>query len=271
MRPFEDAVVVVTGAANGIGRATALTFARLRATLALADIRPLADVAADVAAAGATARTFDLDVRDRDRVNGLAAAVHSEFGRADIVVNSAGVLILGETRLVPPEDLRWIMDTNFWGVAHVVQAFLPAMLERRGGHIVNISSPNALAPVPYVGAYSAAKAAMTMFSETLRLEVARFGVGVTTVCPGFTRTGLRGEARYRSDNAAGEDFLAGLPKRIGRREIDPFRVARKIPAAVRKNRALVRISPETYLISWGYRFTPRLFRKISEFLFRRTV
>ncbi len=271
MRSFEDAVVVVTGAANGIGRATALTFARLRARLALADIRPLAEVADGVAAAGGTARTFELDVRDRDRVNDLAAAVLSEFGRADVVVNSAGVLILGEMRLVPPDDLRWIMDTNFWGVAHVVQAFLPSMIERGSGHFVNISSPNALAPVPYVGAYSASKAAMTMLSETLRLEVAKHGIGVTTVCPGFTRTGLRGEARYRADTAAKAEFLIGLRKRIERREIDPFRVARKIPGAVRRDRALVRISPETYLVSWAYRFTPRLFRKVSESLFRRTA
>ena len=270
MRSFENAVVVVTGAASGIGRATALTFARLRARLALADIRPLADVAAEIASAGGVARTFDLDVTDRGRVNDFAAAVQSEFGPADVVVSSAGVLILGETRLVPLDDLRWIMDTNFWGVAHIVQAFLPGMIERRSGHFVNISSPNALAPVPYVGAYSASKAAMTMFSETLRLEVARYGIGVTTVCPGFTRTGLRGEARYRSETPAGGDFLVRVRKRIERSEIDPFRVARKIPGAVLKNRAWVRISPETYLVSWGYRFTPRLFRKISEYVFRRT-
>ncbi len=271
MKSFEDAVVVVTGAAGGIGRATALTFARLGARLVLADVRPLTAVAAEIAATGSVARTFDLDVSDRGRVDAFAASVLSEFKRADVVVNSAGVLVLGETRLVPHEDLRWIMDVNFWGVVHLIQAFLPSMIARRSGHFVNVSSPNALAPVPYVGAYSASKSAMTVLSETLRLEVARFGVGVTTVCPGFTRTGLRREARYRSDTPAGEKFLARVRKRIERNEIDPFKVARKIPAAVRKDRALVRISPETYLLSWGYRFTPRLFRRISERVFRRTL
>ena len=200
----------------------------------------------------------------------FAAAVLREFGRVDVVVNSAGVLVLGETRLVPVEDLRWIMGVNFWGVVHLLHAFLPSMVERKRGHFVNISSPNAMAPVPYVGAYAASKSAMTVLSETLRLEVARYGVGVTTVCPGFTRTGLRGGARYRSDNRAGEEFLARVRERIERTEMDPFKVAGKIPDAVRKNRALVRISAETYFLSWGYRFAPGLFRRIAQAIYRRT-
>jgi short-subunit dehydrogenase len=93
---------------------------------------------------------------------------------------------------------------------------------------------------------------------------------VTTICPGFTRTGLRSGARYRSDSRAGEEFLAGVRERIERTEIDPFKVARKIQTAVRRNRALVRISPETYLLSWGYRFAPGLFRRVAQVIHRRT-
>jgi len=270
VKSFEDAVVVVAGAASGIGRATALTFSRLGARLVLADIQSLDGVAGEIAAAGHTARAFPLDVTEHGQVIAFAAAVLREFGRVDVVVNSAGVLVLGETRLVPVEDLRWIMGVNFWGVVHLLHAFLPSMVERKRGHFVNISSPNAMAPVPYVGAYAASKSAMTVLSETLRLEVARYGVGVTTVCPGFTRTGLRGGARYRSDNRAGEEFLARVRERIERTEMDPFKVAGKIPDAVRKNRALVRISAETYFLSWGYRFAPGLFRRIAQAIYRRT-
>lgn len=272
MNSFEDAVTVVTGAGCGIGRATALTFSRLGARLVLADIQEesLAKVAGEISSSGGHVRTFHLDVSDREQVESFAGAVLDEFRNVDVLVNSAGVLILGETRLVSLEDFRWIMGVNFWGVVHLVHFFLPSMVERKQGHIVNISSPNALAPVPYVGPYAASKSAMVMISETLRVEVARFGVGVTTVCPGFTRTELRPRAKFRADTEAGEKFLLRVRERAKQSEVDPFRVARRIPPAVLKNRAFVRISPETYLLSWAYRFVPGLFRRVAQHVVKRT-
>ena len=272
MRSFQDVVVVVSGAASGIGRASALTFSRLGAKLALADIQegPLADLAREIYSNGGSARAFDLDVSDREQVGSFAEAVLCEFGKADVIVNSAGVLILGETRLVSLEDFRWLMGVNFWGAVHLVHFFLPSMIERRRGHIVNISSPNALAPVPFVGPYAASKAALDMFSDTLRIEVADFGVGVTTVCPGFTRTEMRAMAKYRAGTEAREDYLRHVREHVKGRELDPFEVARRIPSAVLKNRAHVRISAETRLLSWSYRLVPGLFRRAARYAVKRT-
>lgn len=272
MNSFEDAVIVVTGAGCGIGRATALTFSRLGAKLVLADIEEesLAKVAGEISSNGGQVRAFPLDVSDREQVESFAGTVLHEFRNVDVVVNNAGVLILGETRLVSLEDFRWLMGVNFWGVVHLVHFFLPSMIERKRGHIVNISSPNALAPVPYVGAYAASKSAIVMLSETLRCEVARFGVGVTTVCPGFTRTELRPRARFRAETEPGEEFLLRFREHVKQKEIDPFKVARRIPPSVLKNRAFVRISPETFLVSWAYRFVPGIFRRVAQYVVKRT-
>ncbi len=272
MKPFEGAVVVVSGAASGIGRATALTFSRLGAKLALADIRegPLADLADEISSNGGMARAFPLDVSERAQVGSFAGAVLSEFGKADVIVNSAGVLILGETRLVSLEDFRWLMGINFWGAIHLVHFFLPSMIERKRGHIVNISSPNALAPVPFVGPYAASKSALDMISDTLRVELAGFGVGVTTVCPGFTHTELRARAKYRADTEAREDYLRHVREHVKGRELDPFDVARKIPPAVLKNKARVRLSQETRLLSWSYRLVPGVFRRAAQYAVKRT-
>jgi short-subunit dehydrogenase len=152
------------------------------------------------------------------------------------------------------------MGVNFWGLIHIINSFLPSLIERRQGHFVNIASANGLAPLPFVGAYSASKSAVLMISETLRYEVARYGVGVTTVCPGLTRSEMRNDVRFRTDARGTREFLENLIRRARNREIDPFIVANKILAAIHGNRAFIRISAETFLLSWLYRFFPRLLR-----------
>jgi NAD(P)-dependent dehydrogenase (short-subunit alcohol dehydrogenase family) len=273
MKSFQNAVIVVTGAGCGIGRATALTFSRLGANVVLADIQAsrIARVSDEISSEGGSVRALQVDVSDRRQVKSLAGIVLKEFKKVDVVVNNAGVLILGEMRLTSLEDFERIMGVNFWGVIHLVHSFLPSMIERRNGHFVNICSANGLAPLPYVGPYSASKSAVLVISETLRLEVARFGIGVTTVCPGLTKTEIRNEAEYRTDADAAKRFLDHFRERAEEKAIDPFKVAKKIPLAILGNRAFVRISPETYLLSWAYRFVPRLFRLGAGKVMKRIV
>ncbi|MEN8208661.1 MAG: SDR family NAD(P)-dependent oxidoreductase [Candidatus Fermentibacteria bacterium] len=272
MKTFKDAVAVITGAGRGIGRATAITFARLGARLVLADIDEAQSekVAGEILAEGGNAKAYSLDVSSRESVEAFSRRVLDEFGNVDVVVNNAGVLILGEIRLTSLEDLDWIMRVNFRGVVNMTHFFLPPMIHRRYGHFVNIASANGLAPLPYVGAYSASKSAMIFFSESLRMEAERFGIGVTAVCPGLTRTGIREEARCLTDSDATAEFLEDYCKRAERKAVDPFEIAERIPTAILKNRAVVRIGTETRILSWLYRFWPGFYRFVACKVMKRT-
>jgi NAD(P)-dependent dehydrogenase (short-subunit alcohol dehydrogenase family) len=273
MNSFQDTVVVVTGAGSGIGRATSLTFARLRARVVLADVNEerLERVRGEIDQEGGVAQIFKIDVSDRDQVASFAQAVLAEFGRVDVVVNNAGILLLGEMRLFSLDEFHRTMGVNFWGVIHMIQGFLPAMIERRRGHFVNVSSVNGLAPLPFVGPYSVSKSAVLAISETLRLEVARFGVGVTTICPGLTKTRIREDAVLRADSETTRRFLNSCMDRMKRGGVDAFAVARRIPPAIIKNRAVVLISAETRLLYGLYRLWPKLFRLAAAAVLKRKI
>lgn len=271
MRSFQDSVVVVTGAGSGIGRAAALTFSRARARVVLADIDDvrLQSVYGEIVREGGSARTYKVDVADPGEVASFTKAVLAEFGKADIVVNSAGVLILGETRLVTLGEFRRLMEVNFWGLIHLFNGFLPSMIEREKGHFVNISSANGLFPLPLVGPYNASKSAVLAISETLRFEVARFGIGVTTICPGLTASRIREDAIVRTDSEPSRKFMEFCLDRMRRREGNAFIVAKKIPPAVARNRAVVLISAETRFLALLYRYWPGLFRLATATVLRK--
>jgi NAD(P)-dependent dehydrogenase (short-subunit alcohol dehydrogenase family) len=199
MRDLRGKTVLVTGAAGGIGRATAIAFARQGSRLTLVDIdgERLAETEAELLALGVECRSFVLDVASEDQVVRLAAETQAEFGGIDVLVNVAGVAVGGDVADTTLDDWRWILGVNLSGSINTINAFLPGMLERGSGHVVNIASAGGLVAFPGLGAYCTTKFALVGLSEALYYEARDRDVGVTVVCPGLTNTGIYRRARYR--------------------------------------------------------------------------
>ena len=260
MRNLNGWVAAVTGAAAGIGRGLAHELARQGCELALCDVNAagLEETRAALAAAGTKVSAARVDVADRDAVYAWADAVVAQHGRANLVVNNAGVALAATLRNVTLEEIEWLMGINFRGVVYGTKAFLPHITRAGQGHIVNISSVFGLIGFPGNGVYNAAKFAVRGFTECLAMELAieKSPIGVTCVHPGGIRTAIARNARIG----------AAQPLDMSRDEIDaafqqatwtsPERAARTIVAGVRRGKRRVLVGPDAHAISWLQRILP---------------
>ncbi|KAA8969309.1 SDR family oxidoreductase [Mycobacterium sp.] len=266
---FSDLLVAVTGAGSGIGRATALAFAREGAELVVADIDEAAakDTAGQIAAIGAVAHPYLLDVADPEAVEAFAAHVCAEHGVPDIVVNNAGIGQAGKFLDTPAEQFDRVLAVNFGGVVNGCRAFAPRLVERgTGGHIVNVSSMAAWAPQQAMNAYCTSKAAVYMFSDCLRAELDAAGVGLTTICPGIIDTNIVHTTRFDVPAHQVEqidDRRDRLEKLFALRHYGPDKVANAIVSAVKKNKAIRPVAPEAYLIYGVSRLAPQALRSMA--------
>ena len=190
--PLTNAVVIITGASAGIARATAIEFARHGANVVLAARRQdrLEAVAAECRAFGHDAIAVRADVGRRDDIERVVQAALDRFGRIDVLVNNAGFGFSGTVEETTESDMRELMDVNFMGVVHSIQATLPSMKTRPYGRIVAVASTAGLKGYAYVSAYVAAKHAVVGLVRALALELATTPITVNAVCPGFTDTDL---------------------------------------------------------------------------------
>ncbi len=190
---WKDKVILLTGASSGIGEALAVALAKKGAILGLLARRKelLEKLAKECEAAGGTARVFACDVTNEDDVLAAADDFFAEFNRIDILIANAGI---GgndaDTRALKPLAVKKVIDINLLGAVNSVHAVLPRMVERGSGHIVAISSLAGFRGLPRSAAYSASKAGMTAFFESVRLDIKHSGVAVTIIQPGFIRTPL---------------------------------------------------------------------------------
>ena len=193
MSYWKDKVILLTGASSGIGEGLASAMAANGAIVGLIArreelLRPLAE---KIEAAGGISRHFAADVTDADAVFNAAESMRAEFGRIDIMIANAGIGGNNpETRALQPDAVARVINTNLLGAANSVAAVLPHMIEQGSGQLVAVSSLAGIRGLPKSAAYSASKAGMTAFFESVRLDVSHRGIDVTIIQPGFIKTPL---------------------------------------------------------------------------------
>ena len=262
-KDFKDKVVVITGSASGIGRATALAFAQRGALLSLADVneKGLIEVKREAEAGGCgEARIEKVDVSDPEQVKLFRDNTYANFGRVDVLINNAGVGIGGRFEDMSLDDLEWVMGINLWGVLYGCHFFYPRMIADGGGHIINTASGAAVAPLPSMTAYSCTKGGVLRFSESLRAEAALHNIGVSAICPGFVRTNITKTSR--AVTKADELAKQRVDKFYAWRNYPPSKVATAIVKAVERNTGVVIVSPEMHMLDAVYKVSRRLWGAI---------
>lgn len=217
MKDLAGKVAVVTGGGSGIGSGMAEAFAEAGMEVVVVDID---EERAKKVAGGLASRTQTLgvgvDVTDFDAVKALADRVVSEFGAVDVLCNNAGVMLSGPWLSMKPQDWRWTFEVNVIGVVNGVYAFLPHMLERGAGHIVNTASMASFSGGANHSVYTASKHACSVITESLRAEMADKGIGVSGLYPGGVMTDIVNSQRSRQERfGAPMDFsMPSMPKSV---------------------------------------------------------
>jgi len=272
MSYFNNKKCLITGAASGIGRATALALAKQGAALALTDINAeaLQQVAQDAhTLGGKILGTFPADIADYDAIKHMAEQLHNEHQAMDVVMNIAGISTWGSIDKLEHRHWRQLIEINLMGPIHVLELFVPPMIEaKQGGHIVNVSSAAGLFGLPWHSAYSATKFGLRGISEVLRFDLRQHHIHVSLVCSGAVNTGL-----VQTVNIVGFDRnhpkVKKLVGRFQRHAVTPEQAAEKILKGVRKKRYMVYTSWDiafghwfTRKFSWPYEIAMRTLSRI---------
>jgi short-subunit dehydrogenase len=259
MTAIRGAAAVVTGAASGIGRALAKELAARGADLALADRDEagLAEVAAEIGTARKVT-THRLDVAAPAEIQAFAQAAIAAHPLLNIVINNAGVALLGQFTEVDQSQMEWLMNINFWGVVHSTRAFLPHLSRQREAHLVNLSSIFGIVGPPGQTAYCASKFAVRGFSESLRheLQAENSPVRVSVVHPGGVATNIARNSRSGSaqvDNARRAEAIDRFEK-VARKS--PTAAAIRIIEGIERNEPRILIGSDAKFIDLIQRFRP---------------
>ncbi|MGH3350981.1 MAG: SDR family oxidoreductase [Nocardioides sp.] len=253
---------LVTGAASGIGRAVAERLAEDGAVLHLTDLHEVGLRATRKAIedrGGTVATAHAADVSSIDDVRALAEVVHARTPAVDAVLNVAGIAIWGTVERMSHEQWRSVIEVNLMGPIHVIESFVPPMIEHgRGGHLVNVASAAALIGMPWHAAYSASKFGLRGVSEVLRFDLARHDIAVTLVTPGAVATPLTGSVQVAGVDTSTPQFQR-LRARFHKRAVSPEHAAERIVEGMLRGRYLVQTSPDIAILHGVQRYVPPVY------------
>ena len=226
-----------------------------------------AQTAAAINEAGGVAHPYVVDVADADAVERYAEQVCAEHGVPDIVVNNAGIGVAGAFLDTPAEEFDRVLDVNLGGVVNCCRAFASRLVARgTGGHVVNVASMAAYAPLSSLSAYCTSKAAVYMFSDCLRAELDTAGIGLTTICPGLINTNIVSSTGFHAPRGLDSKVpgrRAQLERMFDLRHYGPEKVATAILSSVRKNKAVRPVTPEAYLLYGTSKLLPPVLRSTA--------
>lgn len=260
-------VAFITGGASGMGLAMARSFSAAGMKVVIADIEDAALAAArrEFEASNAEFLTLKVDVTDREAMAAAADAAEERFGKVHVVCNNAGVAVGGTVDQNTWEDWDWVTGVNIDGVVNGIQVFTERMKRHgEGGHFVNTASMAGHIPVPRLGIYAMTKFAVVGISETMRIDLAPLGIGVSVLCPGVVNTNIFNSERNRPESLPGDSKITlggDLPENATEAEreeltrlirdgaLDPAVVGDMVLHAIRENELYIFTHPELKAIS----------------------
>ncbi|HEY1232514.1 MAG TPA: SDR family oxidoreductase [Candidatus Binatia bacterium] len=258
---FQNQVVLITGASNGIGRCLAIDLAARGAVVIGCgrSAERLQTISAELQRASPLSAAVQCDVSKLDQVREMVAAVLGKFGKIDILINNAGIGMRKPFAETPIGVIEELIKTNYLGAVYCTHEALPSMIARGNGHIVNISSAGGIIGAPNIAGYCASKFAMNGLSEGLYHELAPCGINVSVICPGPVRTDFN------------KSFADTPPKSPASLVVSPEFVSAAVIKAIEKKRFEAVLPPSLALICWVKRMAPNLFRAVARRSFRHIV
>lgn len=260
MQTFQGQTAFLTGAASGIGRCIAIELARAGCSLCLVDVNAegLKKLAAELEPSGVRTMLFPCDLTDRKAVSATIASALHQSGGIDLLINNAGVAYYGATDQMTQAQWDWLMTINLLAPIQITRELLPVLLQRSDAHIVNMCSISGLVAGGRFSAYHTSKFGLIGFTESLRAEYGRQGLGVTAICPGPVLTNLYEAA---ASGRAGQK----VPSPPNWMCATPERVAEVTLNAIRKDKRQVLITPTAHALFQLKRFAPWLIDFVNRF------
>ncbi|RKG90747.1 SDR family NAD(P)-dependent oxidoreductase [Corallococcus terminator] len=262
---FKDRTVIITGGSRGLGLVMARLLLKEGARVAICgrDNETLQRARAELEREGGDVLAVRCDVRDQVQVDAMVGAVHERWGAVDVLINNAGIIMVGPLESMTLVDFEEAIDVHLWGPLYTTLAVTPDMKRRGEGRIVNISSIGGKVSVPHLVPYSASKFALVGLSDGLRTELAQDGIKVTTACPGLMRTGSPRNASFKGDHEKEYAWFHISDSTMGV-SMGAERAAHKILEACRRGDAEALVGMPAKLAAAGRALAPNLTARVLD-------